>query len=177
MTDEIKMRDSYDIVKPLFESEHKPSKALSGYAEWFWLMAMNIKPVENRDWSLTKYLHRDALPIRIYLHASKTKASKDEVAFIRKHLKPEQLQRFDSVDWSKYRGHIIGEITIYGEIVSTEGGYIAGSNKAKDAICSGWFFGTYGFLVRDGVLFDTPIPYKGQLGFFNVALPKGGVNV
>lgn len=26
-------------------------KALSGYAEWFWLLAVNIKPVENRDWS------------------------------------------------------------------------------------------------------------------------------
>lgn len=29
-------------------------KALSGYAEWVWLMAMNWKDIENRNWSLYK---------------------------------------------------------------------------------------------------------------------------
>ena len=28
-----------------------PVKALSGYAEYFWLMAMNWKDIENRNWS------------------------------------------------------------------------------------------------------------------------------
>lgn len=145
-------------------------KALSGCAEWFWLMALNIKPVENRDWSLFKYIKRNELPIRIYLHASKTSASKEEVAFIRQHLTTKQLRRFDSVNWKEYRGAIIGEITITGEVISTEGGFIGGSDEAKNAICSGWFFGTYGFLVKNGKLYDKPIPYKGRLGFFETGL-------
>jgi len=87
-------------------------KTLSGYAEWFWLMAKNIKPVENRDWSLFKYIKREQLPLRIYLHASKTKASKDEIDFIRRHLTTGQLHakiiRDDSWEYvQKLSGRIV----------------------------------------------------------------------
>jgi hypothetical protein len=37
---------------------------------------------------------------------------------------------------------------------------------------SPWFFGEFGFVVKDGVLYSRPIPYKGQLGFFKVSLPE-----
>jgi hypothetical protein len=50
-------------------------KALSGYGEWFWLLAKGWKDVENRDWSLFRYIKPSELPVRIYLHASKTPAS------------------------------------------------------------------------------------------------------
>lgn len=33
---------------------------------------------------------------------------------------------------------------------------------------SPWFDGPFGFVLRDPVLFDKPIPYRGRLGFFNV---------
>ena len=147
-------------------------KTLSGYAEWFWLMAKNIKPVENRDWSLFKYIKREQLPLRIYLHASKTKASKDEIDFIRRHLTTGQLQVFDSVNWKEYRGAIIGEITITGQVTLVESGILA-DDEGLQAVYSGWFFGIYGFVVKDGKLYDKPIPYKGQLGFFSVELPIG----
>ena len=140
-------------------------KALSGYAEWFWLMAKGWKDVENRDWPLERRINlkENPLPLRIYLHASKTKASVDEIGFIcdtLHDLHPVWIDEFLEVDWNKYRGCIIGEITIFEQC-----SYFA------RAFRSPWFFGEYGFRVRDGVLYDKPITYRGQLGFFEVQLP------
>jgi len=138
-------------------------KALSGYAEWFWLMAKNWKDVENRNWPLTRYIKRDELPVRIFLHASKTPADKSDIAFIQRKLTPEQRQEFDSVDWGRYRGAIIGEVTITSEITMDDWGMPATHSR--------WFFGrTYGFVVEDGELYDNPLPCRGQLGFFEVSL-------
>ena len=135
-------------------------KAFSGYAEWFWLMAKNWKDVENRNWSVTRYIKRDELPARVYLHCSKKPASKDDIIFIKSKLTPEQLSEFDLVDWGKYRGHIIGEISITDEVTFEDIG--------MKATHSPWFFGEFGFLVEDGILYDSPVPCRGQLGFFNV---------
>jgi len=143
-------------------------KALSGYAEWFWLMAKNIKDVENRNWSLaSKGIKRSDLPMRIYLHASKTVASWDELNFIETILIKDvaRLDEFLTVDWSKYRGHIIGEITIIDEIQADDIGVKEAHSK--------WFLGKYGFVVKDGILYDTPIPMRGKLGFF---VPDIGVS-
>jgi len=137
-------------------------KALSGYAEWFWLMAKNWKDVENRNWSLTRYIKRDELPVRVYLHASKKPASKEDITFIRSRLTPAQRQEFDMVDWGRYRGAIIGQITIADEVTMDDWG--------MPATHSHWFFGTYGFVVKDGELYDRPFPCKGQLGFFPLEL-------
>lgn len=126
-------------------------KALSGYAEWFWLMAMNIKDIENRSWSLFRQVRRESLPIRIYLHASKTAASSRDIDFILSKLTQEQKQQFWSVCWTALRGKIIGELTITGQVTESE---------------SIWFFGPYGFTVRDGQLYEKPIPCKGRLNFF-----------
>ena len=137
-------------------------KAISGYAEWFWLMAKNWKDVENRNWSLTRYIHRDELPVRVYLHASKTKTPKRDVAFIKSKLTPQQLREFEAVDWGKYRGHIIGEITITDEVTFDD--------MAMPATHSPWFFGSFGFVVENGELYEFPVPCRGQLGFFEVEL-------
>lgn len=128
----------------------KPVYALSGYAEWFWLMAKNFKDVENRDWSLTRYI-KEPLPIRIYLHASKTKTSWDEYEFITETINESQYNVFTLTDFNNLRGKIIGEITIIGQVTES---------KSK------WFFGKYGFLVKDGILYEKPILCRGQLGFF-----------
>ena len=141
-----------------------PVKALSGYAEWFWLMAKNWKPVENRKWPLTRYFKRSELPVRIYLHASMTVTPKGEIDFIQSLLTVEQRQEFSAVDWKKYRGHIIGEITITDEVTNDEIGMAITH--------SSWFFGPYGFVAKDGVLYSEPIPCKGQLGFFKVDIEQ-----
>lgn len=137
-------------------------KALSGYAEWFWLMAKNIKPVENRSWSLLRYFRPKDLPVRVYLHASKKKTPKSEMDFIKRTLSREQLKDFEAVDFNALRGKIIGEITITGE----EGiSYYA-------TFPNPWAFGPFCFAVKKGKLYNKPIPMKGQLGFFNVTLPQ-----
>ncbi len=139
-------------------------KALSGYAEWFWLMAKNWKDVENRNWSLaSKGIRRSQLPLRIYLHASKTPATQEEIDFIVRQLNEARYADFGAVNWNRLRGHIIGEVTITDEVTAQDVG--------MKITQSPWFFGIYGFVVKDGVLYDKPIPYRGQLGFFDVILP------
>ena len=170
-------------------------KAISGYAEWFWLMAKHRvdndgwKDVENRNWSLPREIAL-SLPYRIYLHASKKPASQEEIDFIARNLTEEQWQEFSRVNWNTLRGHIIGEITIVKQIHKTNynpmsqygmGGVYSIADLHYELVAlkkdcpeyfSKWFFGKFGFVVRDGKLLDTPIPYKGQLGFFEVKLAQ-----
>lgn len=157
-------------------------KALSGYAEWFWLMAKNWKDVENRSWALPLNI-REELPIRIYLHASKTATKTGEMEFIIRNLDIPQLLEFRAVNWQWYRGCLIGEITITKMIHRSKepqplwgGGSSVGDQQRELEILrrdcpeyfSKWFFGEFGFVVKDGVLYKKPIPYKGRLGFFEV---------
>lgn len=128
-------------------------KALSGYAEWFWLMAKNWKDVENRSWALWRYFKPMELPVRVYLHASKTPTPPDEMEFIRQRLDEFQLQEFNRFDFNSIRGTIFARITITGNVT---------------ALSSPWFFGSNGFLVSDGSFIEKPIPYRGSLGFFSV---------
>ena len=159
-------------------------EALSGYAEWFWLMAKTPpwKDVENRDWPIPRDI---VLPVRIYLHASKTLAPSGDIDFISKQLTGSQWEEFAAVDWQQYRGHIIGEITITRQmkkhtpnpisIIGTGGVYSCADAQAELAFLrqdcpeyfSKWFFGEFGFVVKDGVLYDHPTPCRGRPGFFS----------
>ena len=58
------------------EPRQTTQNALSGYAEWFWLMTKNWKDVENRNWSITRYVKRDELPVRVYLHTRPARLQK-----------------------------------------------------------------------------------------------------
>jgi len=160
-------------------------KALSGYAEWFWLMAKHRvehdgwKDVENRNWSLPHAIAM-YLPQRIYLHASKKPTTQEELIFISTLLTSTQWDEFVAVKWDNLRGCIIGKTTITRQMRKfqyTEADHVdCGSQQretsllANDASRSKWFFGKFGFVVCDGELLDNPIPYKGQLGFFEVNL-------
>ena len=161
-------------------------KALSGYAEWFWLMAKNWKNVENRPRPLPREIAFN-LPVRIYLHASKSdhvQRHGDELEFIIMNLTSEQLAEFCSVPWDKLRGNIIGEITITKQMrkfryVESDGVDIGSQQKeleifiANSEPCmSPWFFGPFGYVVQDGRLYDKPIPCKGKLGFFEPLITK-----
>jgi hypothetical protein len=130
-------------------------KALSGYAEWFWLLAVNIKDVENRSWPIPRTM---ALPAKILLHASKTKTPYCEMELIEEELTVEQLKQFKSVNFNDLRGKIIGEITITKQV--------EGDNLAFPEL--NWYWGPFGFLVKDGILWPEPIPWRGSLGFFEV---------
>jgi hypothetical protein len=142
-------------------------KALSGYAEWFWLMAKGWKTIENRPRSLPKSME---LPARIYLHASKTKTPVDEIDFIRDtlhDLHPVWLDEFMKVDWSKYRGRIIGEATITGQMYGSMPNIIIDRGSIAD-IDSPWYFGKFGYGIAFPKLYANPVFYPGQLGFFEI---------
>ncbi len=158
-------------------------KALSGYAEWFYIMAKGWKDVENRPKPLPRDMAFD-LPVRIYLHASKTKTPSEQLDFIREHLTSEQYAEYLSVDWGNLRGHIIGEITITKQMKKSrykESDHVDVGSQQKeleiyiannDPYVSPWFFGLFGYVVKEGILYESPIPYKGQLGFFEIQLPN-----
>jgi hypothetical protein len=166
-------------------------KALSGYAELFWLMAKNWKNVENRSRPLPLTL-AFYLPVRIYLHASKSdyvKRSIKDKNFIFAHLNSEQWAEFCAVEWGKYRGCIIGEITITKQMrkfsylesdhidMGSQMKEIALLNAAGDPCRSPWYFGPYGYAVEKGVLYDKPIPCRGKLWFFTPDIPVGAGEV
>ena len=139
----------------------KPIYALSIKQPYGWLVCKNYKDIENRDWSLNKFLPKDCLlPVRIYIHVgiSKSEITEEVLDFVKKTLTPEQKAEYKGRTWDSILtfGAIIGETTITGQVTKSE---------------SPWFFGIYGFTVKGGVLYDKPIPCRGQLGFFK---PKFG---
>ena len=133
----------------MFEAKYK---ALSFKQPWAWLMCKGFKDVENRNWQ-TKFRGR------IYVHASKSTSDMDKetLAFMLKRLSNSQASElmlaYSQLDF----GAIIGELNITG---------------CMDLHPSPWFFGKYGFTVSEPVLFDVPIPCKGQLNFFTPILTE-----
>jgi hypothetical protein len=157
--------------------EKKEMLALSFKQPWAFLVAAGIKDVDNRTWWLhmPPFLNYPADPRRIYIHASKTRVASKEYteAF-------EQLKRFvkdESEAWRRWfqfwqflarhpLGAIIGEVDITACFSADQVGY--------RYIKSPWFTGPYGLVLKNAILYDKPIPYKGKLGFFEVDLSKRG---
>jgi hypothetical protein len=161
-------------------------RALSFRPPWGYLCATAAKDIENRDWPLPRGF---ILPQRIYIHQSKTwdlgENRWDQADFIRQrtpeHRRSEILTYMANM-FSSYRanhrvpdnilaeewgiGAIIGEVDIIGQVHTTDIGH--------PATKSPWFWGAYGFILRNPVLYDKPIPCRGMLGFFTPDIEKGG---
>lgn len=119
-------------------------KALSIRQPWAWLILHAGKDIENRDWE-TRFRGR------VLIHAGKgmTRAEYHWAAVTAADVVPHiQLPPFEQLE----RGGIVGSIEIVGCVEDSE---------------SPWFFGDYGFVLRD----PQPLPFrplKGALGFFEV---------
>jgi len=115
-------------------------KALSIQQPWAWLIVNGYKDIENRDW-LTKGRGR------VYIHAGK-KIDKDAIWWIKQEFPhiplPEQFEN----------GGIVGEARIVDCVEQSN---------------SPWFFGKFGFVIKEAKPLSF-IPYKGQLGFFEVTV-------
>ena len=120
-------------------------KALSIRQPWAWLILNAGKDIENRDWP-TPYRGR------FLIHASKGMThdeywnGAETLLDIRKDM---LLPPFSELQ----RGGIVGSVSLVDCVRRSE---------------SPWFFGEYGFLLRD----PAPVPFrpfKGMLGFFEVA--------
>ncbi len=116
-------------------------RALSIRQPWAWLVVNGYKDIENRTWS-TNFRGR------IYVHAGQRMVVDDY---------PEQRQYITQagivIPVLLARGAIIGEVTITGCLAASD---------------SPWFCGPYGFTLEDPEAYDTPVPFRGQLGFFPV---------
>ncbi len=133
-------------------------KALSVRAPWWWYIVRGYKDIENRDWYSD---YRGP----VWIHASKWWNGSDvqyeiegiHAAMIEPGITiPPRLS-----DLQPYGGCIVGSAEIVGCV---------------DRHNSRWFMGDYGFVLRNAVPLEVPIPVKGSLGFFDV--PKslvGGV--
>lgn len=123
-------------------------KALSIRQPWAWLIINGGKDVENRDWPT-------GFRGRFLIHAGKG-MTRDEylggadlLAHIDRRI---MLPPFEALD----RGGIVGAAVLAGCVGHSE---------------SPWFFGRYGFELRD--VMPLPFrPYKGALGFFDVSEPQ-----
>lgn len=114
-------------------------KAMSVRQPWAWLIITGEKPIENRSWE-TRY--RGPLLI----HASLT-------------------FDFEGLQWVRHRfpriklpdryptGAIVGQVEM---------------TEITLESTSPWFAGPYGLVFRHPVQLPRPIPYRGQLGIFEV---------
>lgn len=122
-------------------------RTLSIRQPWAWLILNAGKDVENRDWHT---------PVRgrILIHAGKGmtrdeyEGADDLLAVIRHDI---ELPPFEALE----RGGVVGEAEIVDCVSESD---------------SPWFFGAYGFVLRNArpLVF---MPWRGQLGFFDVPHP------
>ncbi len=115
-------------------------KALSIQQPWAWLIVNRHKPVENRGWPT-------AIRGQVLIHAG---------------------QKFDQAGYELVRD-CYPEIEMPAPTEFPRGG-IVGAASITDCVTylkSSWFTGRYGFLLDDARPLPF-VPYRGQLGFFNV---------
>ena len=128
-----------------------PTQAISIRQPWAWLIVHGYKDIENRDW-LT---HKRGV---LYIHAGKamTKSEyedcEDDTWVVNPNIvipEPKEL----------LRGGIVGIATITDCVSASE---------------SPWFFGKYGFVIKDAKPCEF-IPCKGSLGFFTPELKQDAI--
>jgi len=120
-------------------------KALSVRQPWAYLIVTGEKPVENRSWSSSYFGP-------LLIHAALT-PDPEGARWVREHFPKIKLPPLGELTY----GAIMGSVRMLGGSWTDES--------------SPWFTGPYGFIFDRAQIFPAPIPYKGQLGFFEV--PEG----
>lgn len=123
-------------------------KALSIKQPWAWLICAGYKDIENRGWNTS-------FRGRIYVHTGKMVDWDMQLAIMKKQLTLPNKAEEELPAFYALRA-IIGEVDIVDCVTESK---------------SPWFIGPYGFVLKNPVLYETPIPYRGKLGFFEVELP------
>lgn len=115
-------------------------KAITIQQPWAWLIVAGVKDVENRTWVTN---HRGP----ILIHAAK-------------------VVDLDGYAWLKKQGVAMPTLPklVKGAIIGK-----AYLHRCTNYATSKWHVnGQYGFYLRDASPIDPPIPYRGQLGIFEV---------
>ncbi len=116
-----------------------------------------LKDVENRSWPLPSWF---TVPQRIMVHVSKRNDDIESVLnFCVGKLKLPASSILMSYSKLLPKGAIIGEV----DIVECKFRF----GEENDNLYSPWHVpGQYGFLLKNPVLYEKPIPCNGRLGFF-----------
>jgi len=137
-------------------------KALSIKQPWAWaicnLPIEVVKDIENRSWN-TKYRGE------FLVHAGKTF---DYAGYIKiqdillnlRHKRKKFKGKLPAIN-EFVKGAFIGVSSIT-DVVNNNDIYFRNTD-------SPWYDGEFGFVLEDSKPFENPIPYKGQLNFFNVS--------
>ncbi len=136
-------------------------KALSIKQPWAWLICAGYKDIENRSWAIPISFR---LPQRIYVHAGKMVDWEATVKIGKGYLRRISVPAEKAINGAQLTlGSIIGEV----DIIDSSFRF----GEENDNLYSIWHVpGQNGFKLANPVLYDKPIPYKGQLGFFDVNL-------
>jgi len=131
-------------------------KAILIRQPWAWFIVNGFKNIENRDWA-TKFRGK------VLVHSAKgmTQAEYSDVCYfcqhsdspVRKMMRGFEIPSFQTLQ----RGGIIGMTEILDCVSQSE---------------SPWFFGIHGFVLGRSRALPF-MPYKGQLGFFDVQYDMG----
>ncbi|MBM9546109.1 ASCH domain-containing protein [Leptospira sp. 201903074] len=117
-------------------------KCLSIRQPWAEAIVLGLKPLENRDWYTN-------VRGEIFIHAGRT-FDKDGLAFLQK-------------EFRLFLGKTESDFLLGGLVGKTE---IVDCIKKST---SKWFFGKWAFVMKNSRKIEF-VPYKGQLGFFEVSL-------
>ena len=121
-------------------------KAISIMQPFAYLIVYGHQPVENRVW-------RTSYRGRLLIHASRTFASINDSEFYDFGFDKEFIDSLHSPFIPT--GALVGEVDLVDCVTDSD---------------SPWFKGPYGFELANPVAYDIPIPYKGELGLFDVDL-------
>ncbi len=145
-------------------------KALSVQLPWAWLIAKSWKIEENRSWPLPSNL----IGQRIYIHAGKIidREAWQHISDFPENFGLDVCDEFMR-EWyerpqaiSDLRGHLIAQVTLIGCKF-----YFPDENANLHSI---WAVpGQYQFVMVNPKMLKKPIPYRGQLGFFEVTPVNG----
>lgn len=127
------------------------AKVLSIKYPWCAYVVFGSKDVENRTWKYPpKYRGR------LYIHCGKKQDSTARLPFRVDRAKEQGLiqQNF----WPRYFDDIAGTVI----------GYVDLDDIRRDDIDSPWYTGDLGLILSNPQPLLRPVPWRGQLGFFNV---------
>ncbi|MEI2299305.1 ASCH domain-containing protein [Ensifer sp. MJa1] len=131
--------------------EQLPRLALSVRQPWAHAIVSGWKDIENRKWSTAIKgpicIHASAFSKRNY-----EEDREDYLEVLHNYVNPRGAPTIEqtSLDGLAF-GAIVGVATIVDCVARSD---------------SPWFFGPFGFALKDQQILETPIPVKGALGFF-----------
>lgn len=143
-----------------------PTKALSIRAPWWWAILHMGKDIENRGWP-TGYRGP------VLVHASswwRPEEGMEDVQEAASIMRCTGFRPLDSAFPQDEAGQPIRHLTP--GMLKASAGCIVGMVEIVDCVSQSarpWFFGRFGFVLRNPVAFAQPIPCKGALSFFSPA--------